>query len=76
MDKNYKLIAEGIRNGFANAWDYDSRPEYYGEIWREVAESVADNLATQDKHFNRDKFLADCGVSDKCSHCGAIGTLH
>lgn len=67
--KDYELIAEVIllkRRDIEDAkqmrYITDDTPRL--EVINELAEDIADRLSLDDERFKRNKFLADCGITN------------
>ena len=56
--KDYELIASVLRANGEKDW----RGENARETWEEICEELADSLAIDNPRFDRERFLAACGI--------------
>lgn len=57
--KDYPMLAEALKNAEPNGVDY-SRECWRG--WYRACVGVADALARDNRSFDRNRFLKDCGM--------------
>lgn len=68
--KDYVKIAAVFKDYYltisAGTGDYNDLSKI---VFKELAENMATMLKTDNPRFDRDRFLAACGVPDRCDEC-------
>lgn len=60
--KDYELVAEAMSYSINSLSDVYFQRYYQG--WKHSCEILADYLQMRDSKFDRNKFLATCGIED------------
>ena len=58
--KDYPMLAEALRKAEPPDASYHGEDEYTG--WKRAVRGVAEALAEDNRAFDKDRFLRDCGV--------------
>lgn len=70
--KHYEAIAAIIASTYRNAALYNDAGRL--ETLETTAARLADYFATDNPRFDRERFLAACGIGETCRHCGEYHT--